>query len=54
VLQSADIFTRSRHTTDQIGGFKAGKGYDAVSGWGTPGGMKMMKALSLAAAPAMA
>jgi kumamolisin len=42
------------NTTDQIGGFKAGKGYDAVSGWGTPDGMKMMKALSLAAAPAMA
>ena len=42
------------NTTDQIGAFKAGKGYDAVSGWGTPHGMKMIKVLSLAAIPALA
>jgi kumamolisin len=33
------------NTTDSIGGYTAGPGYDAVSGWGTPNGQKLMAAL---------
>jgi kumamolisin len=33
------------NTTDKIGGFSAGPGYDAVSGWGTPNGVKLLAAL---------
>jgi kumamolisin len=41
---------KGNNVTDQIGGFSAGVGYDAVSGWGTPDGMKLMKVLSVVAA----
>jgi kumamolisin len=40
------------NTTDTIGGYSAGPGYDAVSGWGTPNGQKLMAALPPAAASA--
>ena len=40
---------KGNNVTDQIGGFSAGVGYDAVSGWGTPDGMKLMKVLSVVA-----
>jgi kumamolisin len=33
------------NTTDAIGGYSAGTGYDAVSGWGTPNGQKLVAAL---------
>lgn len=32
--------------TDKIGGYSAGPGYDAVCGWGTPDGKKLMAALA--------
>lgn len=32
--------------TAHAGGYSAGKGYDAVSGWGTPNGVKLLAALS--------
>jgi kumamolisin len=31
--------------TDEIGGYIAGPGYDAVSGWGTPNGVKLASAI---------
>jgi kumamolisin len=34
------------NTTDKIGGFSAGPGYDAASGWGTPNGAKLAQALA--------
>ncbi len=37
--------TSGDNTTDAIGGYQAGKGYDAVSGWGTPNGKKLLAAL---------
>ena len=40
------------NTTDAIGGYSAGPGYDPVSGWGTPNGQKLMAALPPAAAAA--
>jgi kumamolisin len=33
------------NTTAQAGGYSAGPGYDAASGWGTPNGMKLLGAL---------
>jgi len=33
------------NTTDKIGGYSAGPGYDAASGWGTPNGKKLLMAL---------
>jgi kumamolisin len=38
--------------TATVGGYSAGPGYDAVSGWGTPDGQKLMAALPPAAAAA--
>ncbi len=35
--------------TAQVGGYSAGKGYDAASGWGTPNGAALMQALANAA-----
>jgi kumamolisin len=32
--------------TSTVGGYKAGPGYDAVSGWGTPNGTKLLQALA--------
>jgi kumamolisin len=34
------------NTTAEAGGYEATQGYDAVSGWGTPDGMKLMAALT--------
>lgn len=39
------------NTTDKIGGYKAGPGYDAVSGWGTPDGVKLADALGAVLEP---
>jgi kumamolisin len=33
------------NTTAQAGGYSAGRGYDAASGWGTPNGEKLLAAL---------
>jgi kumamolisin len=44
---------KGNNITDQVGGYSAGPGYDAVSGWGTPDGTKLMQVLS-AVAPAPA
>lgn len=39
----------------QVGGYSAGPGYDAASGWGTPDGMKLKQAIAGASAqPAVA
>ena len=35
--------------TDSIGGYQAGPGYDAVSGWGTPDGQKLLASLAASA-----
>jgi len=37
------------NTTDKIGGYSAGPGYDAVSGWGTPIGVKLASAIPMQA-----
>lgn len=42
------------NTTDAIGGYQAGPGYDAVCGWGTPNGKKLIGALAPAVAAAAA
>jgi kumamolisin len=38
------------NVTDAIGGYSAAPGYDAVSGWGTPDGQKLLAALPATAA----
>jgi kumamolisin len=38
--------TSGDNNTDQIGGYFAAVGYDAVSGWGTPNGVALASALS--------
>ena len=35
--------------TAKVGGYSAGAGYDAVSGWGTPNGVALMQAIAKAA-----
>ncbi len=35
------------NVTDKIGGYTAGPGYDAVSGWGTPNGKKLASAIPM-------
>jgi kumamolisin len=37
--------------TAKVGGYQAGDGYDAVSGWGTPNGAKLLELLNAAAQP---
>jgi hypothetical protein len=37
--------TSGRNDTDQLGGYSAGVGYDAISGWGVPNGQKLLAAL---------
>jgi hypothetical protein len=37
------------NATDKIGGYMASSGYDAVSGWGTPNGVKLASALPMQA-----
>jgi kumamolisin len=36
---------KGNNTTARVGGYAAEKGYDAVSGWGTPDGQKLAKVL---------
>jgi kumamolisin len=43
-LGCADVLT-GENSTDTIGGYHAGPNYDAVSGWGTPNGKKLLAAL---------
>jgi kumamolisin len=45
---------RGQNATSQVGGYAAGKGYDAVSGWGTPNGIKLQAALHGAVGPSAA
>ncbi|HTL16920.1 MAG TPA: S53 family peptidase [Patescibacteria group bacterium] len=40
----ADV-TSGQNSTAQVGGYTARKGFDAVSGWGTPHGVKLLTAL---------
>jgi kumamolisin len=48
----SDVVSGS-NTTAKVGGYSAQPGYDGVSGWGTPDGMKLLKVLSsMAAQPA--
>jgi kumamolisin len=37
--------TQGNNTTAKVGGYRANPGYDAVSGWGTPDGTRLMNAL---------
>ncbi len=37
--------TKGKNTTAHAGGYSAGPGYDAASGWGTPNGVKLQAAL---------
>jgi kumamolisin len=39
------------NTTDQVGGYSAGTGFDAASGWGTPNGEKLLAALASTTSP---
>jgi kumamolisin len=34
------------NVTDKIGGYSATPAYDAVSGWGTPNGAELLKAVA--------
>jgi kumamolisin len=43
--QGCTDITSGDNTTDQIGGYSATVGYDAVSGWGTPNGTQQAAAL---------
>lgn len=38
--------TSGNNNTAHVGGYSAAAGYDAVSGWGTPDGIKLMSALA--------
>ncbi len=38
-----DIVTGNNDTTGKVGGYKAGKGWDAASGWGSPVGTALLK-----------
>ena len=40
--------TDGNNITAHIGGYMAGPGYDAVSGWGTPDGKKLAQAIAQA------
>jgi kumamolisin len=37
--------TKGNNATAKVGGFRAGPGYHAVTGWGTPNGKKLMQFL---------
>ncbi len=41
-----DIIKGSNDTTGNVGGYSAGKGWDACTGWGSPDGAKLLQALS--------
>lgn len=42
------LYMDNDNLTAQIGGYTAGPGYDAVSGWGTPNGKKLAQAIAQA------
>jgi kumamolisin len=46
VIGCTDVLS-GENTTDKIGGYLAGPGYDAVSGWGTPNGIKLASAIPM-------
>jgi kumamolisin len=37
--------TRGCNKTPHVGGYKAQRGYDAVSGWGVPDGQALLRCL---------
>ncbi len=41
-----DIVKGDNDTTGHVGGYAAGKGWDACTGWGSPDGAKLLQALS--------
>jgi kumamolisin len=41
-----DIVKGNNDTTGQVGGYSAGKGWDACTGWGSPDGANLLQALS--------
>jgi kumamolisin len=41
-----DIVKGNNDTTGQVGGYSAGKGWDACTGWGSPDGAKLLQAFS--------
>ncbi len=43
---ACDDVAAGSNATSQAGGYKAGPGFDAVSGWGTPDGTRLMQALA--------
>jgi kumamolisin len=43
--------TSGNNNTAQVGGYSAGTGYDAVSGWGTPHGQNLFAAFRSTLAP---
>ena len=45
-----DIVKGNNDTTGHVGGYSAGKGWDACTGWGSPDGAKLLQAFSGAAA----
>ncbi len=44
--------TTGQNDTDKVGGYSAGAGYDAISGWGVPNGQKLVAALGSASGSA--
>jgi kumamolisin len=44
--QGCTDVTSGQNNTDKVGGYTAGTGYDAVSGWGVPDGQKLVAALA--------
>jgi kumamolisin len=49
-LGCTDVVTGNNNTA-HVGGYSAGPGYDAVSGWGTPNGVNLAAALAQALPP---
>jgi len=47
--EGCNDITTGDNNTAKVGGYSAGAGYDAVSGWGTPDGVKLAGALGKAA-----
>ncbi|MGC1382544.1 MAG: S53 family peptidase [Candidatus Acidiferrales bacterium] len=43
--------TSGQNDTDKVGGYSAGVGYDAISGWGVPNGQKLLVAIGSASGP---
>jgi kumamolisin len=41
-----DIIKGNNDTTGQVGGYSAGKGWDACTGWGSPAGANLLQAFS--------